>query len=124
MSKVKIVSNPYRCSTIFLSWDGETWNLVDFANNPNSQLLNKQFSEGFFPFKSTQIVEVILSEYGGGEPVEVEFEGPDDEWAELVGGVEPSPTRGTFCHLFGTSSMASTPSSRGRQTGALRPRSC
>ena len=85
MSKVKIVSNPYRRSTSFLSWNGETWISVDSANNPNSQLLSKQFSEGFFPFKSAQVVEVILSEYGGRDSTEIEFEGPDDEWAELVG---------------------------------------
>ena len=106
MSKVKIVSNPYRCSTIFLSWDGETWNLVDFANNPNSQLLNKQFSEGFFPFKSTQIVEVILSEYGGGEPVEVEFEGPDDEWAELVGACDEAELSGRVALIRGSRTLA------------------
>ena len=106
MSKVKIVSNPYRHSTIFLSWDEGTWNPVDSANNPNSQLLSKQFSEGFFPFKSTQIVEVILSEYGGEEPVEVEFEGPDDEWAELVGACDEAGLSGRVALTRGSRTLA------------------
>ena len=106
MSKVKIVSNPYRRSTVFLSWDGEAWNPVDSVNNPNSQLLSRQFSEGFFPFKSTQIVEVILSEYGGGAPIEIEFEGPDDEWAELVGACDEAGFSGRVALTRGSRTLA------------------
>lgn len=106
MSKVKIVSNPYCRSTTFYSWSGEAWVPVDSANNPNSQLLSKQFSEGFFPFKSTQIVEVILSEYGGEEPVEVEFEGPDDEWAELVDACDEAELSGRVALLRGSRTLA------------------
>lgn len=106
MSKVKIVSNPYRRSTLFFSWDGGTWNPVDSANNPNSQLLSKQFSEGFFPFKSAKIVKVILSEYGGEEPVEVEFEGPDDEWKELVDACDEAGLSGRVALARGSRTLA------------------
>lgn len=106
MSKVKIVSNPYRRSTTFYSWSGEAWVPVDSENNPNSQLLSKQFSEGFFPFKSTQIVEVILSEYAGEGHVEVEFEGPDDEWAELVGACDEAGFSGRVALARGSRTLA------------------
>ena len=124
MSKVKIVSNPYRRSTGFLSWNGGTWISVDSTNNPNSQLLSKQFSEGFFPFKSAQVVEVILSEYGGRDPTEIEFEGPDDEWAELVGACSEAELNEWVTLSRGSRTLANAPSLRGRRMGALRLRSC
>lgn len=83
MPKVKIVSDPYRRSTKFYSM-GASWVEIGEENNPNSSLLAKKYSEGFFPFKAREITDVLLAEYGDGvNPLEIVFEGPDDEWDEL-----------------------------------------
>ncbi|MBM6676130.1 dynamin family protein [Olsenella uli] len=93
MSKVKVVSDPYHRSVQFMSWSG-AWAPLDYGSNPNSALLSKQFVQGFLPFKAHQIVESIVSEYGSlDEPTEIVFEGPDDEWAELIGVCAKSPLR-------------------------------
>ena len=83
MPKVKIVSDPYRRSTKFYSM-GASWVEIGEENNPNSSLLAKKYSEGFFPFKAREITDVLLAEYGDGmNPLEIVFEGSDDEWTEL-----------------------------------------
>ena len=83
MPKVKIVSDPYRRSTKFYSM-GASWVEIGEENNPNSSLLAKKYSEGFFPFKAREITDVLLAEYGDEmNPLEIVFEGSDDEWAEL-----------------------------------------
>ena len=83
MPKVKIVSDPYRRTTKFF-YMGTDWTEVCEGNSPNSSLLAKKYSEGFFPFKAREIVDELLDEYGDGSDVlEIVFEGPDDEWYEL-----------------------------------------
>ena len=83
MPKVKIVSDPYRRTTKFF-YMGTDWTEVCEGNSPNSSLLAKKYSEGFFPFKAREIVDELLDEYGDGSDVlEIVFEGPDDEWDEL-----------------------------------------
>ena len=83
MPKVKIVSDPYRRTTKFF-YMGTDWTEVCEGNSPNSSLLAKKYSEGFFPFKAREIVDELLDEYGDGSDVlESVFEGPDDEWDEL-----------------------------------------
>lgn len=83
MPKVKIVSDPYRRTTKFF-YMGTDWTEVCEENSPNSSLLAKKYSEGFFPFKAREIVDELLDEYGDGSDVlEIVFEGPDDEWGEL-----------------------------------------
>lgn len=83
MPKVKIVSDPYRRTTKFF-YMGTDWTEVCEENSPNSSLLAKKYSEGFFPFKAREIVDELLDEYGDGSDVlEIVFEGPDDEWDEL-----------------------------------------
>ncbi|MFC2704658.1 MAG: dynamin family protein [Olsenella profusa] len=87
MPKVKIVSDPvsdpYRRTTKFFNM-GTTWTEVNKESSPNSSLLAKKYSEGFFPFKAREIVDKLLDEYGDGtHQLEIVFEGPDDEWDEL-----------------------------------------
>lgn len=83
MPKVKIVSDPYRRTTKFFNM-GTTWTEVNKESSPNSSLLAKKYSEGFFPFKAREIVDKLLDEYGDGtNQLEIVFEGPDDEWDEL-----------------------------------------
>lgn len=106
MSKVKIVSNPYRRSTQFMSWNN-AWVPLDQESNPNSALLGKQFVQGFLPFKAHQIVESIISEYGRpDELTEIVFEGPDDEWAELIGVCAEPPLRERVRLVRGGRSLA------------------
>ena len=83
MSKVKIVSDPYRRTIDFYSWEG-AWNRVDGDSAPNSGLLGEKLTDGFFPFKACEILDVILDEYDDEyEELKIIFEGPDDEWQEL-----------------------------------------
>ena len=83
MPKVKIVSDPYRRVTRFFNM-GTDWTEVNEESSPNSSLLAKKYTEGFFPFKAREIVDELLDEYGdGSEALEIVFEGPDDEWDEL-----------------------------------------
>lgn len=84
MSKVKIVSNPYHRSVTFMSLNGNSWEELTPEKNANSELIGKEITRGFFPFKARHVVDVILKEYGNGEgAAAIEFEGPDDEWLEL-----------------------------------------
>ncbi len=83
MSKIKIISDPYRRRTDFLVWD-DGWIPIDEAGNQSSNLLKKQFTEGVFPFKAREIIDILLDEYSDEEEeLQIVFEGPDDEWAEL-----------------------------------------
>lgn len=84
LAKIKIISNPYHRTVSFQNWNG-AWAPISSENNPNSALLARRFTEGFFPFKARQIVDELLTEYGSADEAnEIEFEGPDDEWVELV----------------------------------------
>ncbi len=76
---IKIVSNPYKEQTEFLTLDGDEWTSV----NPSSRLHNEKLVKGFFPFKAEDIVKLILKEFGGTEKIQLIFEGSEDEWLEL-----------------------------------------
>lgn len=107
MPKIKIVSDPYRRSINFLSWNNESWSPICAETNPNSALLGKQLVEGFLPFKAHKIVEKILAEYGSdGSPTEIEFEGADDEWSELMGACSCSDLRERVRLVRGGRSLA------------------
>ncbi len=83
MTKLKIRSNPYEKKTEFFRFDEteNSWNPV----NPNSKLICKEYSEGFFPFKIKDIIEKIIEEYDDGENfITIVFEGTDDEYKELT----------------------------------------
>ncbi|MCR5135663.1 MAG: dynamin family protein [Oscillospiraceae bacterium] len=86
MATVKIISNPYKKTVCFerYSEDASEWRKIDLESNPNSKLLRKEITGGFFPFHVKQIVETIVEEYGTPEePVELVFEGSADEYDEL-----------------------------------------
>ena len=83
MPKTKVISNPYIHETSFESWDGE-WRPIDESTYPKSYLLRAEYTGGFFPFKVGEIVGILLKEFGNAEePLEIVFEGPDDEWMDL-----------------------------------------
>ena len=86
MEKVKIISNPYlRKNTfqIFKRSSGE-WIDINAENNPNSKLISKELTEGFFPFKVNKIFDEIIREYGiGNERLELYFEGTKADYQEL-----------------------------------------
>lgn len=83
MEKIKIVSDPYNRRVEFLTLS-DTWEPIDESENPNSPLLAKKFTQGFFPFRAYEIVQSLINEYGDEEdPIGIVFEGPDDEWSEL-----------------------------------------
>lgn len=79
---IKIVSNPYTKSVEFWAWNGD-WMQVSQSSDPDSDLLRKEFREGFFPFKAKSIVDAIDEEYGLKRPLTIVFEGTDDEFEEL-----------------------------------------
>ncbi len=86
MATIKIISNPYKKTVCFerCTEDGSEWRRIDIENNPNSKLLRKEITSGFFPFHVKQIVETIVEEYGTPEePVTLVFEGSADEYDEL-----------------------------------------
>lgn len=82
MSRVKIISDPYRKQTNFqCEGDAEDdWRPV----NPGSKLLGDSIAHGFFPFKVKEIVDIIVGDYWtSGNPVSIVFEGASDEYGEL-----------------------------------------
>ena len=86
MTTIKIISNPYQKEVCFQRMEEENgeWINIDYTNNPNSGLISKELSSGFFPFRAKQIISVIVEEYGvSGEDVTILFEGSSDEFAEL-----------------------------------------
>ncbi len=84
MTKVKIVSNPYRKEISYQRWNGENWVRVLPENNESSKLVGEEFTTGFFPFKVQKIVDEIIHAYqSGSEPVDLTFEGTDDDFSEL-----------------------------------------
>ena len=84
MTKVKIVSNPYRKEIFYERWNGENWVRVTPENNESSKLVGEEFSAGFFPFKVKKIVDELIHAYqSGNEPINLTFEGTDDDFVEL-----------------------------------------
>lgn len=83
MAKLKIVSNPYERKVAFFTfWD--TWHPINEVENANSPLIAKKYTEGFFPFRAHEIVQSLIDAYWNEEePLELVFEGSDDEWSEL-----------------------------------------
>lgn len=84
LAAIRIISNPYHRSVVFMSKLNGNWTPLGDGNNPNSKLLSRKYANGFFPFKAREVIDQVLVEYAyGNESVEIEFEGPDDEWVEL-----------------------------------------
>lgn len=85
MITIKIISNPYKKEVQFQYYkEGSGWVDINYLNHPNSKLLQKTFTEGFFPFYVEKIVETICSEFGiPDESITIIFKGPSDEYEEL-----------------------------------------
>ena len=87
MSRIKIISNPYNQMIVYSKWsetNGE-WIPLNYDDNDNSRLLSDDFVKGFFPFHAKEIVDEIISEYQDDQgKILIEFEGTDDEFAELA----------------------------------------
>ena len=87
MARIKIVSNPYNQEIEYYKWKDadQNWQAINFENSQYSKLLREDFVNGFFPFHVKSIVDVIIDEYRDGqEKIVIEFEGTDDEFAELA----------------------------------------
>ncbi len=85
MIKVKIVSNPYCKEISYQRWNGEKWVKVIPENNESSKLVGEEFTTGFFPFKVKKIVGEIISAYqSGNDPIDLTFEGTEDDFNELL----------------------------------------
>lgn len=80
---IKIESNPYQERVRYYKWS-DGWQEITLATSPNSALHSEKLVKGFFPFKAEEIVDTIVAEFGEGEPIEVVFEGSDDEWQEFA----------------------------------------
>ena len=83
MARIKISSNPYIQQASFFTWkDG--WQSINTENSPNGNLVKKEYTKGFFPFKAYDIVQTVIREYQSAEePIELVFEGSSDEFNEL-----------------------------------------
>lgn len=65
---------------IFQKWDDIR------EKNPNSRLVEDESGRAFLPFKIKEIIDIIIAEYAvGNSLIEIVFEGPQDEYAELEG---------------------------------------
>lgn len=85
MTKVGIVCNPYCKEIYYMRWNGENWVKIIPENNESSKLIGEEFTTGFFAFKVEKIVqEIIRAYYSGNEPIELVFEGTNDDYSELL----------------------------------------
>ena len=85
MTKVKIVCNPYQKEISYQRWNGDEWVKVTAENNESSKLIGEEYTSGFFPFKVEKIVgEIIHAYHSGNEPIDLTFEGTDDDYEELA----------------------------------------
>ncbi len=87
MTKIKIISNPYKQEIRYETYkeNSDTW--VDVATEaPNGRLREESARNCFLPFSAKEILEVIVDEYylESRGPVELVFEGTKDEFAELL----------------------------------------
>ena len=97
MTKVKIVSNPYCKEISYQRWNGENWVKVIPENNESSKLVGEEFTTGFFPFKVKKIVDEVIHAYqSGNEPIDLTFEGTDDDFGELFKVCESDEYKDTY----------------------------
>lgn len=85
MTKIKIISNPYTREIGYYIYNEITGLWDDICSiRENSRLREDETGKAFLPFKIKEIVDIILAEYFvNKEPVEIVFEGTEDEYAEL-----------------------------------------
>ncbi len=86
MTRIKIISDPYKRKISFYKWSEEDqlWNDITILTDPNSNLLKDDIKSGFFPFIVKKIVDIIVEEYSHDEELlELVFEGTADEFKEI-----------------------------------------
>lgn len=83
MASIKIVSNPYLSKIEFQEFKNNQWiNIKD--TNPNSKLREIVSNNTFLPFKISEILEQVISDYYvEGHRVDVIFQGVQDEFNEI-----------------------------------------
>ncbi len=83
--KLRIESNPYDRKITFSSYDSVIgdWQNIKLIND-NSLLREGESAKNFLPFKIKEILDIIVKDYFiGEEPVEIVFEGTQDERVEV-----------------------------------------
>lgn len=85
MTKIKIISNPFRKSIVFQKQQPitEVWENISFESNPNSRLVRENIQKGVLSFQIQEIVDILLAEYDDGTGIDLLFEGNSDEFQEL-----------------------------------------
>lgn len=85
MTRIKIISNPYKKNVGFQHWVEEenAWEDISYETSRNSGLLKQELIGGFFPFKVKKIVDIISEDYDNPEGIDIVFEGAADEFKEL-----------------------------------------
>ncbi|HEM6346789.1 TPA: dynamin family protein [Streptococcus suis] len=86
MTKIKIISNPFRKRIIFQKQQpiSEVWEEITFETNPNSRLVRENIQKGVLSFQIQEIVDILLEEYDDGTGIDLLFEGNSDEFKELI----------------------------------------
>ena len=83
---IKIISNPYSRNLSFFCYQEQTntWTSIT-QESINSRLREHDEEKIFFQFKVKEIIDIIISEYYvGTDPIDIIFEGPSDEYGELL----------------------------------------
>ena len=86
MSKIKIISNPYKREIGYETFVEQTGEWADVAvYSPNGKLREESVRRCFLPFKSGEILDIIVDEYylENRGPVELVFEGTNEEYNVL-----------------------------------------
>lgn len=87
MITIQITSDPYKRKITYERVDGEQNVLLDSTNTnipEKMQLLSKDYSDCFFPFKAYEIAELIWKTYAtSSDPVCIRFRGTSEEYREL-----------------------------------------
>ena len=91
--KIKITSNPYEQIITYSKYDEQTgtYNQISSADSSTSKLLSSDFVKCFFPFKAKEILLQLVSEYAIKGKLDVVFEGPSDEYDELLEVIKLDP---------------------------------
>ena len=84
MAKIRITSNPYAKLIKYARWsdETETWQDINYNDNPDSKLISDDLTTNFFPFKANRILDVIIDEFSDGT-VDILFTGTEDEFNML-----------------------------------------
>ena len=85
MAKIRIKSDPYKCEISYESFNAltGTWEKSE-VNNPDSRLREDESGKSFLPFKIKEIIDIIIHDYhSGADPVEIVFEGTNEEYREV-----------------------------------------